>query len=301
MKMGDARAARSRAAGEPGRIKAPAGRGRPAWLAKAHRRYLDILASVYIYNEHRGYSSIDRVLDGVRRQYPQATAFIATVEKHRRDERQHYLMFRRYFEARGAMPYLVDDTCGHIDRLIRLTFGCGIDDLDADAMIDDPEMFERLCRVIMLTEMRGMRQVEILLRSPLMASDRSLVKIFRVIERDEPSHWAPYEGWIRDHGGAMPNLAERMADAWVHRSLILFKLPLLYFNPRLVRRTAWQDEQDLPDGYAGRAVASEAWPPGARQAGADRRPVEVGDRIDHGVAAARRPSLHAGNRDFEAR
>jgi hypothetical protein len=210
----------------------------------ARRRYLDILASVYIYNEHRGYSSIDRVLGAVRRQHPTATGFIEAVEKHRRDERQHYLMFRRYFESLGAMPYLVDGTCGHIDRLIRLTFGCGIDDLDADKMAADRERFMRMCRVIMLTEMRGMRQVETLLQSSLMGSDRSLVKIFKVIQRDEPSHWAPYEAWIREAGGKMPTLAERLADAWVHRSLILFKLPLLYFNKGLPRRTHWQDEAD---------------------------------------------------------
>lgn len=220
-------------------------------LAFLRRRYLDILASVYIYNEHRGYTSIDRVLEGVRRKYPDAADFIAQIEKHRRDERQHYLMFRRYFEALGAMPYLVDNTCGHIDRLIRLTFGCGIDDLETDRLINDDALFDRLCRVIMLTEMRGMRQVEILKKSRLMTSDRALVKIFRVIERDEPSHWAPYQGWIERHQGRMPSLAERLADAWVHRSLILFKLPLLYLNPWLRRRTTWQDENDAPGPLGG--------------------------------------------------
>jgi hypothetical protein len=214
--------------------------------ARARRRYLDILASVYIYNEHRGYRSIDRVLAGVREKHPQALEFIATIEQHRRDERSHYLMFRRYFESLGSMPYEVDNTCGHIDRLIRLTFGCGIDDLDTQEVISNPALFDRMCRVIMLTEMRGMRQVEILLDSRLMASERALVKIFKVIERDEPSHWAPYEGWLRSNGGRMPNLAERLADAWVHRSLILFKLPLLYLNPWLRRRSTWQDETDDP-------------------------------------------------------
>jgi hypothetical protein len=222
---------------------APAPRGLVARVrARAHRRYLDILASVYIYNEHRGYTSIDRVLAGVRSKYPEEKAFIATIEQHRRDERAHYLMFRRYFESLGAMPYSVDNTCGHIDRLIRLTFGCGIDDLDTDEVINDRALFDRMCRVIMLTEMRGMRQVEILLNSRLMTSERALVKIFKVIERDEPSHWAPYEGWLRDHDGRMPNRREKLADAWVHRSLILFKLPLLYLNPWLKRRTGWADE-----------------------------------------------------------
>ena len=29
-------------------------------------RYLDLLGSIYIYNEHRGYTAIDRVLEAVR-------------------------------------------------------------------------------------------------------------------------------------------------------------------------------------------------------------------------------------------
>jgi uncharacterized protein (UPF0297 family) len=210
-------------------------------LAAAHRRYLDILASVYIYNEHRGYTSIDRVLGAVRSRHPQARDFIAAVEKHRRDERQHYLMFRRYFEDMGRMPYRVDRTCGHIDRLIRLTFGCGIDELDTDAVIDSPPLFHKLCRIIMLTEMRGMRQVEILLNSPLMTGDKRLVKIFKVIERDEPSHWAPYQAWLEDNDGGAPTRGERAADALVHRTLLTVKLPALYFNPRLPRRTDWYD------------------------------------------------------------
>ena len=41
-------------------------------------------------------------------------------------------------------------------------------------------------------------------------------------------------------------LRERLADAWVHRSLIFAKLPSLFLNPRLARRTDWQDELDDP-------------------------------------------------------
>ena len=29
-------------------------------------RYLDLLGSIYIYNEHRGYTAIDELLDAVR-------------------------------------------------------------------------------------------------------------------------------------------------------------------------------------------------------------------------------------------
>jgi hypothetical protein len=213
-------------------------------FAALHRRYLDVLASVYIYNEHRGYTSIDRVLAAVRGRYPHDTGFIARIEKHRADERKHYLMFRRYFENLGYMPYAVDRTCGHIDRLIKMTFGCHIDDLDTDAVIASEALFGKLCRIIMLTEMRGMWQIDLLLQSFLVKSDRALIKIFKVVERDEPSHWAPYEDWLKAHDGGRPRLSERLADFWVHRSLIFAKLPLLYLNPRLPRRATWQDESD---------------------------------------------------------
>ena len=143
-------------------------------LAALRRRYLDVLASVYIYNEHRGYSSLDRVLEAVRAKYPDDLAFIRKVEKHRADERKHYVMFRRYFESLGRMPYEVDRTCGHIDRLIRLTFGCHIDELDTREVIADDALFAKLCRIVMLTEIRGMRQVDILLNSPLVTGDRTV-------------------------------------------------------------------------------------------------------------------------------
>jgi hypothetical protein len=120
-------------------------------FASARRRYLDILASIYIYNEHRGYSSLDRVLAAVRVKCPDEADFIAEVEKHRADERKHYAMFKRYFELRGEMPYMVDRTCGHIDRLIRIAFGCHIDEMDTEAVLADDELFKKLCRIIMLT------------------------------------------------------------------------------------------------------------------------------------------------------
>jgi hypothetical protein len=215
-------------------------------FAALRRRYLDVLASIYIYNEHRGYSSLDRVLEAVRAKFPDAREFIAQVEKHRADEHKHYLMFKRYFEGLGYKPYFVDRTCGHIDRMIKLTFGCHIEDLDTQAVIADDELFNKLCRIIMLTEIRGMRQVDVLLRHFLVKADKSLIKIFKVVERDEPSHWMPYRDWLKRHGGGMPRLSERLADGWVHRSLILAKLPLLYLNPRLPRRAQWVDVDDVP-------------------------------------------------------
>jgi hypothetical protein len=99
------------------------------------RRYLDLLGSIYIYNEHRGYTAIDRVLEAVRARWPDDAALIAQIEKHRADERKHYLMFRRWFERRGVMPFAVDRTCGHIDRFVGIMFRSKIDDLDPQLII----------------------------------------------------------------------------------------------------------------------------------------------------------------------
>lgn len=224
-------------------------------LENAKRRFLDILASIYIYNEHRGYSSIDRVLEAVYARHPDERTFIAAVEKHRRDERKHFLMFRRYFEKLGRMPFAVDESCGHIDRLIRLTFGCGIDDLDTGAVIATDALFLKLCRIIMITEIRGMNQLDALLEDRLVASDPALLQIFRVIRKDEPSHWTPYRDWLAAHGGGKPRFNERAADFLVHRSLVFWKVPSLYLDRSLSRRTDWHDRNDRPAPAA--AVAAE--------------------------------------------
>jgi hypothetical protein len=91
-----------------------------AWFA---RRYLDVLGSIYIYNEHRGYTAIDRVLEAVRARYPHDAALTAAIAQHRADERKQYVMFRRWFERRGVMPLALDRTFGHIDRFVEILFG----------------------------------------------------------------------------------------------------------------------------------------------------------------------------------
>lgn len=213
-------------------------------LKLLRERYLDVLGSIYIYNEHRGYTSIDRVLAAVKARWPDDKGFIAEIEKHRADERKHYLLFRRWFQKRDVMPLMVDRTCGHIDRLVRLTFGCHVDDLDQDEVAGDDEQFARLCRVIVLTEQRGMRTVETLLQSRLIHGDERLLKIFDVIEEDEPSHWAPYEGWLKRNRGGKPRWNERIADKLVHATMLLVKLPALYLNPFVRRRGDWPDATD---------------------------------------------------------
>lgn len=215
-------------------------------LDRARRRFLDVLASIYIYNEHRGYSSIDRVLEAVYARHSSETWFIKAVEKHRRDERKHYLMFRHYFEQLGRMPFAVDKSCGHIDRLIYLTFGCGIDALDTDVVTADDELFFKLCRIIMITEIRGMNQLEILLTDKMVRADDRLVQIYEVIRKDEPSHWMPYRDWLEKNNGGDPRWNERAADWAVHKSLVLWKVPSLLLNPGLKRRTTWHDTSDPP-------------------------------------------------------
>jgi len=208
------------------------------------RRYLDLLGSIYLYNEHRGYTALDRVLKAVRTRWPEDSALIAQIASHRADERKHYLMFRRWFERRGVMPFAVDRSCGHIDRFVGIMFRTTIDKLDPQLIVSRGELFERLCRVISLTEKRGFAQVEILLRHPIVRSDARLVKIFRIIHEDEPSHWAPYDGWLERNGKRMPRWWEKAVDSFIHSELLLLKLPLLFFHPRLGRRIDFADDHE---------------------------------------------------------
>ena len=49
-------------------------------LARFRNRYLDLLGSIYIYNEHRGYTALDRVLQAVRARSPDDHIFIGLIE-----------------------------------------------------------------------------------------------------------------------------------------------------------------------------------------------------------------------------
>ncbi|RYE02269.1 MAG: ferritin-like domain-containing protein [Sphingomonadales bacterium] len=213
-------------------------------LTAFRRRYLDLLGSIYIYNEHRGYTSIDRVLEAVKVREPDNARLIADIEKHRADERKHYVMFKRWFELQGKMPLKVDRACGHIDRFVEIIFHRTIDELDTKRIIAEDDQFEKLCRVISLTEQRGYKQVEILLRHPLVRPDKTLIKIFQIIEKDEPSHWAPYDAWLKANGKRDPKWWERAIDTFIHSELLFLKLPALFVNPWLKRQTEWQDAHD---------------------------------------------------------
>ena len=224
-----------------------------AWFRK---RYLDLLGSIYIYNEHRGYTAIDDLLAAVRARWPDDHELIAKIEKHRADERKHYVMFRRWFEKRGVMPYAVDRAFGHIDRFVGIMFGSTIDNLDKMKVVNSDRLFARMCRVISLTERRGYKQVEILLANSHVLSDKQLTKIFKIIEQDEPSHWAPYDGWLADHAQRNDRWWERRVDTFVHSELLFLKLPFLFLHPSLKRRRAFADDEDGRVEPAGAPVAA---------------------------------------------
>lgn len=221
-------------------------------------RYLDVLASIYIYNEHRGYTSLDRVIEAVRLRCPDEAGFQAEVVKHRADEHKHYRMFRRWFELQGRMPLKVDHSCGHIDRFIQWIFRCSIDELDTAAVVATPDQFERLCRVIMLTEQRGFKQVEVLLKDARVRSDPALKRIFEVVHRDEPDHFLPYQRWLERHGKATARLNERMADWCIHKVLMLVKLPALFLDAGAARMEHWPDEDAAAYSGSGAAPGSSA-------------------------------------------
>ncbi|KMS57369.1 hypothetical protein [Sphingobium cupriresistens] len=212
-----------------------------AWF---ERRYLDVLGSIYIYNEHRGYTAIDRVIESVVKRSPDDVVLIARLQAHRADERKHYLMFRRWFERRGIMPFAVGRTFGHIDRFVEIMFGTPIARLKTQDVVESDRLFARLCRVIALTERRGYVQVETLLTNRIILSDPILTRIFSIIRKDEPSHWAPYEDWLDAYAQRGPIWWERIVDYVVHAELLFLKLPFLFLNPWARPRGRWPDEAD---------------------------------------------------------
>ncbi|MBU6267355.1 MAG: ferritin-like domain-containing protein [Sphingomonadales bacterium] len=197
---------------------------------------------MYLYNEYRGYTSLDRVLAAVRVRCPDDRAFIAAIEQHRADEEKHYRMFRRWFERQGRMPLAVGRGYGHIDHFIAFAFGVDIEHLDTTAVVADPAAFERLCRVIALTEQRGLAQVEILRGNAIVQADPVMRRIFAIIHHDEPRHFLPYLEWLARHGLPIASRRERLADWCIHKLLMLWKLPILFCNPWAPRLRDWPDQ-----------------------------------------------------------
>lgn len=206
------------------------------WARAFRDRFTDVVASVYLYNEYTGWQGLERLLEAVKTKMPEEREFISVITKHAADERKHYFLFRRYFQNAGRMPLRVDATFGYVDQFIRLIFRRAIKDLDTGAILADDREFFRMCRLIMMTEFRGMKQVAALLDHRVIRRRPALLKIYRVIEQDEPSHCFPYQRWLEARGGHLPRWEERLTDLWIHYSLALLKFPLLFLRratPRL--------------------------------------------------------------------
>jgi hypothetical protein len=200
-------------------------------------RFYDLLASVYLYNEFTGYVQLEKLLEAVKAKYPGETEFIAAVGKHADDERKHYLMFRSYFQHSGRMPFVIDRTYGYIDLFISRVFKQSLENLDREKILNDDRRFFQLCRLIMMTEFRGMKQVDSLLRNRLIRRHETFRRVFKIIERDEPSHCFPYQYWLRRRGSHLPGFQESVTDLWIHFSIMYVKAPLLFLNWRLGRMT----------------------------------------------------------------
>jgi hypothetical protein len=198
-------------------------------------RFFDIILSVYLFNEERGFTYLDDLAEAFSRKFPHEQLMLASIRKHAADERHHYSLFRGYFVQSGRAPFAVTKRYGYCDQMVQLVFGKSLEALDPRDVIASDQTFFRLCRLIMITELRGMQQVNLLLGNFLVRRRPDLVSIFTVVKRDEPSHCYPYQAWLRRHGEHEPRLRERAADAVTHYSLAFLKLPALFLNPFLAR------------------------------------------------------------------
>lgn len=204
-------------------------------MQKLITRFYDVIVSVYIYNEYIAYIELEKLIEAIKIKYPQEQEFIQAVEKHCNDERKHYLMFRNYFNKGNRMPFKSGPTYGYVDLFINHIFKKPIEDLDKKELIEYDDLFFKLCRLIMMTEFRGMKQVSAMLKMPLIKKQKMLTNIFKVIEKDEPSHCFPYQYWLQKRGSHLPQFQEKATDLWIHYSLMLFKIPFMFLNFRLPR------------------------------------------------------------------
>ena len=198
-------------------------------------RFYDVLLSVYLYNERNGYTYLDQLQEAFTKKYPGEKALIASIRKHAKDERKHYRLFKKYFLNKNRQPLSVGRWLGYCDQMVKMIFGKCIDQLEPKEIIADDKKFFQLCRLIMITEKRGMKQVQRVLQNPLVKKSQEITKIFSIIEKDEPSHFYPYKAWLNKHNEHEILLKELFADFIVHHSLVWVKLPIIYFNPFLQR------------------------------------------------------------------
>jgi hypothetical protein len=196
-------------------------------------RLREIVLSVYLYNEWRGYTQLEAdLIPELERDSGFDADFIAGVRKHAADEKKHYRMFQGWFAARGRMPFAVGPSVGYFGTLSGILVGKRH---SASQLVSSSDRFARLCRAVVTTEKRGIHQLDTLLRWRGVREDSRLRRVLEVIRQDEPSHYEPYERWLDRNGYRGPSLPEKLVDWVVHYSIALFFIPALYLNPRLKR------------------------------------------------------------------
>jgi hypothetical protein len=202
-------------------------------------RFHDALMSVYLYNEHRGYTQLEALEAALRRARPSEHELIAAIASHARDERRHYRLFRAWFVRRGVMPLRIDAASGYIDRLVHVVTRESLDAFDLGATVADDAALTRLFRLVVLTERRGLAQVRWLLRLAPILLDHDMRAMFQVIEHDEPAHFMPYQAWLDLRAGVAATVYERLADQYTHLAIVCAGFPRLLCDPRVQRLDAF--------------------------------------------------------------
>lgn len=199
-------------------------------MKKLVQRFLDLVLSVYLYNEWRGYVQMETSLIPKLEADPNMDpAFLVAVKKHCADEKKHYNMFKGYFVSKGRMPFAVGASIGYFDVLSGVLLGRK-DDVELNQ-----ENFAKLCRAIVTTEYRGIHQVDTMLKWRSIQRDERLHRIFQVVKVDEPSHFIPYNEWLEKNGHRGPSTFEKIADWVIHYSIAALIIPVHFLNFRLKR------------------------------------------------------------------
>ena len=157
-------------------------------------------------------------------------------------------MFIYFLRKNKIKPLRVPRVYGYVDAFIELVFGSQTGDLNHQRILADQSQRFSLFRLIMMTEKRGLKQVQAVLRQGWVKRNSELVHLFQVIESDEPSHFEPYEAHLELNGAQGLTFKERLADLWIHYSLMLLKLPFLYLSVLTPALTKFpHEDQELKD------------------------------------------------------
>src|SRR3989338_2441126 len=95
-------------------------------------RFYDILLSIYLYNEKRGFIFLEELHLVFSQKFPQEKAIIASIRKHADDERHHHSLFEKYFRQVNRGAFAVGPWYGYCDQIVALIFGKPLDELKPD-------------------------------------------------------------------------------------------------------------------------------------------------------------------------